>query len=293
MDYAPGMQVTNTLTEGIDYGTTLPETLWHYTGSEALANILQSKELWATNCLYLNDASEFIFSARVIASVLDEVIDEETTTEVRTALVRLQELVASAHPLVTPPLYIVSFAGHRDRLSLWRGYRKAGDTINVGLDGFTLWGRGMQSWQLRECFYDDDRQRIVIRDVLQRCIERLKAGGNLHHVLLELAFDVAWLAPILKHPKFEEEQEWRMIRYPPHLVRFPEDSEPVVRQRPRSRGPIPYIGFPLAMEAQQPEVQITLGPGAKLTETDVLAMAEANAVSATVGVSEIPFRDDV
>ena len=38
--------------------TAPPEMLYHYTSSTGLIRIAESKELWATNILYLNDSRE-------------------------------------------------------------------------------------------------------------------------------------------------------------------------------------------------------------------------------------------
>jgi hypothetical protein len=35
-----------------------PDLVYHYTTTSGLLGILQSKELWVTNCLYLNDPLE-------------------------------------------------------------------------------------------------------------------------------------------------------------------------------------------------------------------------------------------
>jgi hypothetical protein len=48
-----------------------PDVLHHYTSSEGLLGIIQAHELWATNVLYLNDASELSDAARILQDELE------------------------------------------------------------------------------------------------------------------------------------------------------------------------------------------------------------------------------
>jgi hypothetical protein len=43
----------------------LPEFLYHYTGSDAFLKITETGRMWATNIMFLNDASEFKHGAKL------------------------------------------------------------------------------------------------------------------------------------------------------------------------------------------------------------------------------------
>jgi|SRR5688572_6288075 hypothetical protein len=43
-----------------------PSTLYHYTNQRGLRGIIQSRKIWASNVMYLNDASELSHALRVI-----------------------------------------------------------------------------------------------------------------------------------------------------------------------------------------------------------------------------------
>ena len=51
----------------------IPEFLYHYTSQDGLLGIIESRSLWATNISYMNDATEFGLSVRLIR---DRLLDE-------------------------------------------------------------------------------------------------------------------------------------------------------------------------------------------------------------------------
>jgi len=50
---------------------TIPKHLYHYTSQKGLLGILQSKKLWMTNILYLNDSSEFLYTVDLVKTELE------------------------------------------------------------------------------------------------------------------------------------------------------------------------------------------------------------------------------
>jgi hypothetical protein len=276
------------LTEGMEYGAILPPYLWHYTNRVGLQGILESRSFWGTNFLYLEDLREFRFAGDVMRLVLDQVIDEEAAPEIRNELARLQQLISSADRLVTPSLYICSFTSSRDNRDIWRLHTRSGDAYNLGIPGFYLFEHGLSNWQLRPCVYQDTEQRVLVHEVLERRLKRLKEGDQLRHVLIGLAHEISGLAPMLKHPDFTEEQEWRMIRYPNWFVRFPDERGPEVQIAPNG---VPHATF--RFDDPLPPVRITIGPGPRpqLDENDVIAMAAKSRIVASAKRSEILLRD--
>ncbi len=278
------------LLNSLEYADALPKTLWHYTNGSGLTGIITGRNLWGTHHLYLNDLSEFTYAATVINAVLDEVIDDSTTAGVRDELHRLQSLVADPNSVVIPQIFICSFSARHDHLTLWRSYTRAGDAYSVGIDGMYLWMRGMQSWQLRRCFYDRMEQRLLIHQAIKGRLEDIQRGIEVRRAFVELAYDFGWLAPFLKDPRWEDEHEWRFIRYPRELVRFPEPDPPGYHTRVGPRGAVPYL--PFALDGDPLSVRVTIGPGPTpaLTEDDIVAMGAKTSILATVDHSRRPIR---
>jgi hypothetical protein len=282
--------ISYVLTPSLEYGDQLPKTLWHYTSGAGVTGILTTRQLWGTNCLYLNDLREFRYAGDVINLALTDVINEDTTPEVRGELQRLQGLIASAHPTVTPAIYICSLSARHDHLNLWTRYTKAGDAYSVGIDGMYLWLRGYQSWQLRRCFYDPKEQRVMFHYAISDRLEELKKHDRLPRAIVELAYDFAWLAPLVKDPCWEDEHEWRFIRYPRELVRFPEPDPPVIHMRPSELGDTPYT--PFSLDGSPLSLRITIGPGPtpRLSENDLVEMGAKSGVVVRPELSKRPIR---
>lgn len=55
---------------------TIPKHLYHYTSQTGLLGILQTKKLWMTNILYLNDSSEFTHTLDLVKSELTKRINK-------------------------------------------------------------------------------------------------------------------------------------------------------------------------------------------------------------------------
>src|SRR5229473_5273124 len=60
----------------------IPEFLYHYTSQDGLLGIIESRSLWATNISYMNDATEFGLSVRLIRDrLLRELQNRKTKME--------------------------------------------------------------------------------------------------------------------------------------------------------------------------------------------------------------------
>ena len=46
--------------------------LYHYTSLKGLRGILSTRQIWATDILYLNDSAEFIFTINLLRTILKE-----------------------------------------------------------------------------------------------------------------------------------------------------------------------------------------------------------------------------
>ncbi len=278
--------------ESLEYNDLLPKTLWQYTSGAGVTGIITGRQLWGTHHLYLNDLTEFRYAATVINSVLEEAMYEDTTPQIRDELHRLQGLVADAHSDVTPDIFVCSFGARHDNLNLWTRYTRAGDAYSIGIDGMYRWARGYQSWQLRRCFYKPEEQRVFIHYAIADRLKQLQAGAPWQHTFVELAYDIGWLAPLLKDQCWEDEHEWRFIRYPHELVRFPEPDPPAVPVRPGKDGArIPYLPFPLDDNPLSLRVTIGPGPTPPLTAADLVEMGKKHGVDVLPEASRLPIRD--
>jgi hypothetical protein len=109
-----------------------PEVLYHYTSADGLLGIIQSRQIWPTNALYLNDTSELSHATKILAEELEAMplrLKPNAGTFSMTIPVYSKDL----------PLdhFISSFCEDKDLLSQWR--RCVGRRLCCGfLFGHTL-----------------------------------------------------------------------------------------------------------------------------------------------------------
>jgi len=70
--------------------------VYHYTTSQGLKGIIESRSLWATGAYYLNDISEIEYGCRLAATVLEESLDT-------TKAVFAKEVLREAHTTLSAP----------------------------------------------------------------------------------------------------------------------------------------------------------------------------------------------
>jgi hypothetical protein len=113
------------------------------------------------------------------------------------------------------------------------------------------------------CIYDRHTQQKLIAQVLD-AVEVLAieiddgVERDVYHELFEhLESDLLRLAAILKHPSFEEEQEWRLVS-----PVVPDYRQAAVSFREGRSMLVPYMSFALALEDQEPVAldHVFLGP---------------------------------
>jgi len=98
--------------------------------------------------------------------------------------------------------------------------------------------------------------------------------------------DLLKIAALLKHPKFSEETEWRLVK-----VVDPSSPEISFREGPSSL--VPYVELPLPLASGALEVtQLRVGPTSspELAEDAVKLLMRSNGINAEIQRSEIPYR---
>jgi hypothetical protein len=128
------------------------QTLYHYTTTNGLIGILESKSIWATSHLHLNDAQEIEHAVHI----LDAELKGSSFTDTQRGMLR------TMRQKVQEPRYIFSFSEHCDRLSQWRGYCPSGDGYALGFTPPTnpIFAAATQKrFQLTKCHYVEAKQR--------------------------------------------------------------------------------------------------------------------------------------
>lgn len=138
---------------------TYPDGLiYHYTSINGFFNIISSNELWLTDYMYMNDASEVNHGIDLAKQILGEIEVDKKEKE---------EIVKKWQSEIENKLYdricIACFSSERDSLSQWRGYGGADIGICLGFsfkEPFFLYDTQAR---LNRVIYDQNKQKEIIR----------------------------------------------------------------------------------------------------------------------------------
>lgn len=207
--------------------------VYHYTTLQGLLGITESKNIWATNILYLNDASELHYAKAIFREELAEFrrahpeFDKTTILDDSLGhffLETIEDNINALLPSQDLGFFVCSFSEECDLLSQWRGYCKNGNGFSLGfsLNQLEIIARNAHYF-MRQCLYDRGEQARKIQKLLSNIAAKFgdeignsevkkEAWNEKSKMLLtDFIFEFIKLAPLLKHPKFAEEKEWRII----------------------------------------------------------------------------------
>jgi hypothetical protein len=199
----------------------IPTPLYHYTSQHGLLGIIQNRVIWATNLLFLNDTMEFKYAVQMLQKRIEnlkkeldqeeyEYLDDTSQTFTRFDNSFFQKYSG---------IYTCSFSERGDQLSQWRGYCPDGSGFSIGFDfnyllEFTL---NEQNFVLVQCEYDVKKQEELIDKFLNRVIDYFRRDNDDIFKNWMQWGEFLELAPRMKHPKFQEEKEWRLVSRPKAL----------------------------------------------------------------------------
>lgn len=275
------------------------ERLYHYTSFGGLLGIVESGSIWASDIRYMNDSAELKHTADLIRT---EVTRRTGAGHTKPDLLN-QFLDWVTHRITNGHmLFAASFRSNGNLLSQWRGYSRHGKGVSLGFKSENIRSYAeQQSFQIGKCIYSCERQEQLISQVID-AVETLAKQHELecnattrtssYHAIFELIeSDLLRIAAILKHPSFQEEEEWRIVS--PVITDYV--KAPVLFREGNSML-VPYIEFDLS-ESRRRSISlehIFLGPTSNKTiSMNSLAMFLAkNGTQPERGISycQIPFR---
>ncbi len=201
--------------------------LYHYTGAAAIRGILQTGRLWASGAQYMNDWMEVVYGYDIIMNGLRDLVEKrklpERSRAVFTDVLRLMESPDS--PFIDA--YFVAFCEKGNLLSQWRAYAGT-QGFAIEFDPLVIKGEltltttaPARNLRMAKVEYDQRKQKNGFRELIDELTETIEdtkfdhGKGSVRPALVEFSRMVlsSWAATV-KHPGFEEEQEWRVIFQP-------------------------------------------------------------------------------
>ena len=276
------------------------DTLYHYTTFKGLLGILASRTLWASDIRYMNDSAEMKHAADLIKQDVARRIAEghQSPKLLNQFQYWVGHRITHGHML-----FSASFRSNGNLLSQWRGYSSHGKGVSVGFDPRQILALAQQqSFQVGRCVYDPEAQSALISQVVDaveavaeaegECTDQLRRPPeqSYYDSFEKVESDLLRIAAILKHPSFQEEEEWRIVS--PVLSDL---AQAPIRFREGTSMIIPYLEFGLAApEAPLEFEHLFLGPSPNISiSMNSLELCLArNGIRPRSGISycQIPYR---
>ena len=282
------------------YGAEPSRNLYHYTSMGSLQEIVKSRNIWATEIRYLNDANELVRTLDLFLSVIRTKYESSDDTT-REFLRQLEEWLR--HRLVDGHLvFVVSLSEEGNLLSQWRAYSPVGKGVSAGFDPQYFRAIALQQgYRVGKCVYDVEIQRRVIQEVFGHIEkEALERGpendvgkrhplNSYHGIFEDFEDELLMCAALLKHPAFREEVEWRAVssvvkRYAPSDIQYREGRSCLVPYRQLSL--LPLNSQRMSMK----EVIVGPTPNAELSVRSLGMFLSNHELNPGVANSLIPYR---
>jgi len=258
--------------------------------------------MWATHTQYLNDDSEFRHALALTQQSINvrkaAVVNGEEASKTWQEMYRTTEGIESINVCVS------SFSEVPDSLSQWRAYSGPTSGFAIGVSGKSLRNLVLKhSFYLAPCIYEEPQQQklidVVVDGVFRENMDAklrireegekeedelflVERGGNLPPRLHRYA-------PIIKHHKFSEEKEWRIITRPVMVSNSKFDF------REGKSTIVPFYKIDLDYEGVSAKiVEVVVGPTPRPlhAQSAVARLLRANGLKEVqVKPTEIPYRN--
>jgi hypothetical protein len=178
----------------------------------------------------------------------------------------------------------------QDVLSAWRAYGKDGRGICLSFESqhFISFSKGAIGFRLSRVIYDDRLQAQIVDELLNEGYKLCCRMNDQKEAIKCAVAALMFVMPILKHPDFAEEKEWR-------LIYLPKDEDPSASNRKffvRGDLIIPYYSMRNTSDdkvSSTPQIaEIMVGPSTHQALN--LRSIEFLRARAAVKSSHIPYR---
>lgn len=191
-----------------------PERLYHFTGTEGFTGIITSRCLWLSLATALNDAEEVRHGIEIAKAIVADRLAKAATPYDR-ALADCLDDPTRGHFGVSYDVsaFVISFCGRCDKASQWLHYCRSGTGVALG---FATELEHVIKRDLTRIDYDPVSQTSRLERLIDAGRSVLARAGAPGPWMTEAAAHlVSIYTPVLavrmKHPSFEDEEEWRLV----------------------------------------------------------------------------------
>jgi hypothetical protein len=264
--------LTSTIREYL--GVDPPSILYHYTDSRGLLGIIQSRALWLTDCAYLNDTAELTYADSLVRSLIQEIEASGECDVGMKSYLRAIDIPLGSNGYVSA--LSASFSEAGDLLSQWRAYCPPGGGYSIGFSSNFSHSLDVPcSLILRPCVYEVERQKCILRALLEKSLKGNTTSAD-SFGMFEILYRV--FRPVMKHPSFSEEKEWRLLSMDPY------ETIKAIQYRPKASFVVPYCQVAFRPADRLPIEEVVVGPcrSPELAATSVHRMLQSYGLPDTV-----------
>lgn len=252
---------------------TAESRLFHYTSIRGVEGILLKKTIWASLLHFMNDSREWLYSLDLAKQSITKNIKMRSDPN-WTAFIA--EVSDSLDRIAGLNVCVFSLTTMRNQLSQWRAYCPPEGGYNLEFAAEPLRENlNRHGFELKRCIYDPTVQQNAIDLVVEQVLNSVGALPDDNAIeqareiaLSEFSMKLSEIAPVLKHPDFKEEQEWRAFA----LVL---STDKRMSYRVKGSVAIPHCLLDLQpVNGVFPVVNVTIGPNTN----QVLAMRGLQAI---------------
>lgn len=199
----------------LDPADFVPSCVYHYTTAAGFAGIVLDGCIRATNFSFLNDPSEVRYGSDLAHALLN---DMKSSLDVPQSHLIDQILVFLAFEVIAE-VYVACFTRLDDDLSQWRAYGSAAvERYAIGFDTEAFQPlMSDPNTNFVKVLYEEPKQRARIRffvDRMFKFIERENINQAQWPILAGVVAQlIARVLPELKDIAYQNEREWRIVRW--------------------------------------------------------------------------------
>ncbi|MGE0713806.1 MAG: DUF2971 domain-containing protein [Alphaproteobacteria bacterium] len=277
-----------------------PKRLWHYTDGRGLIGIVSTKTLWATQISCLNDASELRYSYSLLKLAFTDISFRDSDPVAGYVSARMLDLL-SEDSARTSHWFVACLSEREDDLNQWRGYGGGENGYAIVIDGQILNAKlfGKKTYMAR-VNYDHDMHMRLATHVAHATINKFREGldrrpGIDRDTWFQVFIDnwrqhITYFAPVIKHPSFRDESEWRL------LYELRREDEGRLEFRPTRTFISRYVPLSMIRDERIPIVEAWIGPSRhkEISQVSVGDLLRSNGypseVFQRVRLSDVPYQ---
>jgi len=226
-----------------------PKTVYHYTDANGLIGLVKSGCIWATHVSKLNDSSENKHGMSLVMNFLQKNTSKSLKPLINKTLLKLQSV----------DTFVACYSTEHDLLSQWRNYTGTQVGYSIGLETCHMAVSDGTIPLLEPVIYKEQTAINVLSTLLNKVEKFVRENSfgevEVGYLLGFLQATLNNIACTIKHPKFEEENEYRHFYQPDY-------SELNLPQHFRNGqfGLTPYVNINFIEKSRLPLKSITIGP---------------------------------